>query len=82
MMTCHYMMSTFYLRRNENINNLKDPRPDSSAPAEETPINAAQRSSRLHYSKKGMMKALKMSILHVVTFLFLWTPYTVMATWY
>ena len=27
------------------------------------------------------MKALKMSIIHVVVFVLSWTPYTVMATW-
>ena len=29
-----------------------------------------------------MMKALKMSIVHCALFVFSWTPYTVMATWY
>jgi len=31
--------------------------------------------------KKSLMKALKMSIIHVVVFVLSWTPYSVMATW-
>lgn len=31
--------------------------------------------------KKGLMKALKMSLLQVLVFVLSWTPYTVMATW-
>ena len=31
--------------------------------------------------KESTMKALKMSIIHVVAFVVSWTPYTVMATW-
>jgi len=31
--------------------------------------------------KKSAMKALKMSCIHVLAFVFSWTPYTVMATW-
>ena len=30
---------------------------------------------------RGVMKALKMSVIHAVTFILSWTPYTVMATW-
>ena len=76
-------VDSHFTRRNENINQLNYPRSNSSAPTEEPPpINTAQTTSKLHFCNKGMMKALKMSIIHVVTFLFLWTPYTVMATWY
>ena len=32
-------------------------------------------------ANKNMMKALKMSIIHVVVFVLSWTPYSVMATW-
>ena len=31
--------------------------------------------------KKGLMKALKMSVVHVSIFVLSWTPYSVMATW-
>merc|ERR1712037_685825 len=31
--------------------------------------------------KKTVMKALKMSIIHVLAFIVSWTPYTVMGTW-
>ena len=36
------------------------------------------------YSKVFLkvMKALKMSIIHVLAFIVSWTPYTVMGTWY
>ena len=34
------------------------------------------------FTNKRMMKALKMSIVHCALFVFSWTPYTVMATWY
>ena len=30
---------------------------------------------------KKVMKALKMSIIHVLAFIVSWTPYTVMGTW-
>ena len=33
------------------------------------------------YRSESAMKALKMSIIHVVTFIAFWTPYSVMATW-
>ena len=33
------------------------------------------------YKSESAMKALKMSIIHVVTFIAFWTPYSVMATW-
>ena len=39
------------------------------------------RSSALTKPKKTAMKALKMSIIHVVAFIVSWTPYTVMGTW-
>ena len=32
-------------------------------------------------AQKSVMKALKMSIIHVLVFVISWTPYTVMATW-
>jgi hypothetical protein len=32
-------------------------------------------------AKKSLMKALKMSLIHVLAFVLSWTPYTVMATW-
>jgi len=32
-------------------------------------------------SRKGLMRALKMSLVHVVVFVLCWTPYTTMATW-
>merc|ERR1719244_511832 len=32
-------------------------------------------------TNKSFMKALKMSLMHVLAFVFSWTPYTVMATW-
>ena len=32
--------------------------------------------------KKSVMKALKMSVIHVVVFVLSWTPYSAMATWY
>ena len=68
-------------RRNENFTNLQTPRADAAA--EENPFNSTQiRSSRRDRSNKGMMKALKMSIIHVLTFLLLWTPYTLIQTWY
>ena len=35
-----------------------------------------------NFTKKRMMKALKMSIVHCALFVLSWTPYTVMATWY
>ena len=44
---------------------LQDPRPTPSS------IRA----------KKSVMKALNMSIIHVLAFVISWTPYTVMATW-
>ena len=31
--------------------------------------------------RKSVMKALKMSVVHVVMFVLSWTPYTIMATW-
>ena len=33
------------------------------------------------YKSDSAMKALKMSVIHVVTFIAFWTPYSVMATW-
>ena len=32
--------------------------------------------------RKSVMKALKMSVVHVVMFVLSWTPYTIMATWW
>ena len=32
-------------------------------------------------ARKSVMKALNMSIIHVLAFVISWTPYTVMATW-
>ena len=39
---------------------------------------AERKSSR---ANKHMMKALRMSLIHVLAFVFSWTPYTTMATW-
>ena len=39
-----------------------------------------ERSSN-HKKRKSMMKALKMSLVHVVMFVLSWTPYTIIATW-
>ena len=39
---------------------------------------AERKSSR---ANKHMMKALRMSLIHVLAFVFSWTPYTVIATW-
>ena len=38
--------------------------------------------TRSNHKKMSTMKALKMSVVHVVTFVICWTPYTIMATWY
>ena len=42
--------------------------------------NPEERSSN-RTKKKSVMKALKMSVIHVVVFVLSWTPYSVMATW-
>ena len=39
-----------------------------------------ERSSN-HKKRKSVMKALKMSVIHVVMFVLSWTPYSIMATW-
>ena len=42
--------------------------------------NSVQRMSQ-RKSEQTIMKALKMSLFHVMFFVFSWTPYTIMATW-
>jgi L-cystine uptake protein TcyP (sodium:dicarboxylate symporter family) len=42
--------------------------------------NPEERSSN-RKKKKSLMKALKMSVIHVVVFVLSWTPYSTMATW-
>ena len=42
--------------------------------------NPEERSSN-RKKKKSVMKALKMSVIHVVVFVLSWTPYSAMATW-
>ena len=44
--------------------------------------NSAMTTTQKKDGKDGKMKALKMSIIHVVTFVLSWTPYTFMATWW
>ena len=34
------------------------------------------------WPRRTVMKALKMSVIHVVAFIVSWTPYTVMGTWW
>ena len=43
-------------------------------------LNSDENAANKH-RKKSLMKALKMSIIHMVVFVLSWTPYTVMATW-
>ena len=46
-----------------------------------TVLQNSHQSSHSTMAKKSVMKALKMSVIHVVVFVVSWTPYTVMATW-
>ena len=41
----------------------------------------SQSAGRVDRPKKTVMKALKMSMIHVVAFIISWTPYTIMGIW-
>ena len=47
----------------------------------ENTLNGDLAEKKMFSANKNMMKALKMSLIHVLVFVFSWTPYTVMATW-
>jgi len=65
-----YTQIYFILRRRNNaLNVLLDSGCDDEA------------MTRSNHKKMSTMKALKMSVVHVVTFVICWTPYTIMATW-
>ena len=56
----------------------------NSDPSTQENENVFKNSEQSNYSKRtkrSVMKALKMSMIHVMAFVFSWTPYTVMATW-
>ena len=40
-----------------------------------------RKSAALAPPKRAVLKALKMSVIHVAFFILSWTPYTVIATW-
>ena len=51
-----------------------------SGPAENS-FNNEITEKKSFLANKSMMKALRMSLIHVLAFVFSWTPYTTMATW-
>ena len=51
-----------------------------SGPAENS-FNNEITEKKSFLANKSMMKALRMSLIHVLAFVVSWTPYTTMATW-
>ena len=62
-----------FCRRNDEMTIVFPPTSDCNLVRQST--NTSTR------AKKSVMKALKMSVIHVLAFVVSWTPYTVMATW-
>ena len=53
-----------------------------ASPTETTFFGDDRDSGALAPPKRAVLKALKMSVIHVAFFILSWTPYTVIATWW